>query len=460
MNFNFLNIFEILNLPVDLNCEGVKVEKSELEGQFDLILLQVLSNILNAPTTLKQEASTLSEKTKETTSAQFENSDGQVKNSSEISILSNVENAQLPKIDLGLLTLEIKTLPDGERFEEAGARADFKFVNLKSFNSHPLVHFTNVKLKGSSSEVEVLKSLTSSQVASHLNLDSEIVPVKGEFFIKFAQYENELSKQTRGDGKVQVARVSEKESGQFDVKAGIKLSDIGFETMRKLTEEVGFEFKFNKFEKTQEIKIDVGKTDANSQIKNERIKSNHQGLFFGEYEKFKNEFEVSSGRLNSQAKFVLKDFVSDGLKIMKSSDGEKFQVVYEGVKIQDVVDRVREFALSGKNLQRGEIVLKLEPKELGEVVVKISQGDKGVSVLFEVKNFEIKQVIESRIDSLKMMLESSDVKLERVGVMFDGLNSGDGRREGFFKKGNTRRKEFDHVGLVKIYGSSSIEAII
>jgi hypothetical protein len=458
MNFNFLNISEILNLPVDLNHEGVKVEKSELEGQFDLILLQVLSNILNAPTTLKQEAPTLSEKTKETTSAQFENSDGQVKNSSEISILSNVGNAQLPKIDLGLLTLEIKTLPDGESFEEAGAKADFIFVNLKSFNSHPLVHFTNVKLKGSSSEVEVLKSLTSSQVESHLNLDSEIVPVKGEFLIKFAQYENELSKQTRGDGKVQVARVSEKESGQFDVKAGIKLSDIGFETMRKLTEEVGFEF--NKFEKTQEIKIDVGKTDANSQIKNERIKSNHQGLSFSEYEKFKNEFEISSGRLNSQAKFVLKDFVSDGLKIMKSSDGEKFQVVYEGVKIQDVVDRVRELALSGKNLQRGEIVLKLEPKELGEVVVKISQGDKGVSVLFEVKNFEVKQVIESRIDSLKMMLESSDVKLERVGVMFDGLNSGDGRREGFFKKGNTRRKEFDHVGLVKIYGSSSIEAII
>jgi hypothetical protein len=458
MNFNFLNISEILNLPVDLNHEGVKVEKSELEGQFDLILLQVLSNILNAPTTLKQEAPTPSEKTKETTSAQFENSDGQVKNSSEISILSNVGNAQLPKIGLGVLTLEVKTLPDGESFEEAGAKADFKFVNLKSFNSHPLVHFTNVKLKGSSSEVEVLKSLTSSQVASHLNLDSEIVPVKGEFLIKFAQYENELSKQTRGDGKVQVARVSEKEIGQFDVKAGIKLSDIGFETMRKLTEEVGFEF--NKFEKTQEVKIDVGKTDANSQIKNERIKSNHQGLSFGEYEKFKNEFEISSGRLNSQAKFVLKDFVSDGLKIMKSSDGEKFQVVYEGVKIQDVVDRIREFALSGKNLQRGEIVLKLEPKELGEVVVKISQGDKGVSVLFEVKNFEVKQVIESRIDSLKMMLESSDVKLERVGVMFDGLNSGDGRREGFFKKGNTRRKEFDHVGLVKIYGSSSIEAII
>ena len=458
MNFNFLNISEILNLPVDLSHGEVKIEKSELEGQFDLILLQVLLNILNASTTLKQESPALSEKTKETASVQFENPNGQVKNSSEISISTNFENAQLPKIDLGLLTFKIKTLPDGERFGEADAKADFEFVNLKSFNPLPLDRFTNVKLRSSSSEVEVLKSLTSSQVASHLNLDSEFDPVDGKFFVRFSQYENELPKQIRGDGIVRIARVSEEESGKLDVKARIELGDIGFEPIRKLTKEAGFEF--SKFEKTQEIKINVGKTEANSQIKSEHIKSNQRGLSFGEYEKFKNEFEISLGRLNSQAKFVVKDFVSDGLRVMGNSDGEKFQVVYEGIKVQDVVDCVREFALSGKNLQRGEIVLKLEPKELGEVVVKISQGDKGVSVLFEVKNFEVKQVIESGIDSLKMMLESSDVKLERVGVMFDGLNSGGGRREQFFKKGNSRRKEFDQVSLVKIYGSSSIEAII
>ncbi len=444
MNFNFLKISEILNSPIDLNQEGIKIEKSELEGQFGFILLQVLSNILNNPTTLSHEISTYHIQVREVPNVQIENPDGNVENLDDLSIPTNFENAYLSKVDLGLWALKVKT-------EKADTEANFKPGNLKLFAPLPLNRSVNVELEGSSSNVEILKSSILLQRVHHLSSGSEIAS-------KFSQRGNELTEHAYGDEIIQVVRVSEEGSRERNVETKVDLSDVGFKPMRKLSKEIDFEFVG--FERADEKKINVRDTEANPQIKGEHARSNEQDLFSGEYEKFKGDFEILPAKLSSQTKFVVKDFVLDDSRVVRNLGGEELRVVYDGVRVQEVDDFVREFVLSGKNLEKGELVLKLEPKELGEVVVKISQGEKGVNILFEVKNFEVKQVIESSIGNLKTMLELSNVKLERVGVMFDGLNSGDGRREQLFKRGNNRRKDFEYVGWVKIYGSSSIEAVI
>ncbi len=137
------------------------------------------------------------------------------------------------------------------------------------------------------------------------------------------------------------------------------------------------------------------------------------------------------------------------------------RVEVSDVKVQDVVDVVKKFVKADGEFHNSEIILKLEPKELGEVVVKISQGEKGVKILFEVKNEDVKQMIESNIYNLKASLEESGVNFERIGIKIDGFgfNSDGSRHEQNFKRFN-RKKSPDYVEPVRIYGESLIEAII
>jgi flagellar hook-length control protein FliK len=136
-------------------------------------------------------------------------------------------------------------------------------------------------------------------------------------------------------------------------------------------------------------------------------------------------------------------------------------IVKEGVKIQDVVDIVKNTILNRENSKDVELVLRLEPKELGEVVVKISHSEKGLNILFEVKNIEAKHAIESSVNNLKLMLETSNVNLEKVGVMLSDLdlNPGGSRRDYGWRK-FSQKKGIDLNEPVKFYGGSLIEAII
>ncbi len=136
------------------------------------------------------------------------------------------------------------------------------------------------------------------------------------------------------------------------------------------------------------------------------------------------------------------------------------------VKAQEIPDVVKALVSKNGDLAHGEVVLRVEPEEIGKVVVKISQGENGVKILFEVKNLEAKQLIESGFNNLRSALESSNVNPEKLGVLlvsenlnnnyFDSSNSDRGQ---FLKKAS-KRKIFDSFDAVKFYGGSLIEAII
>ncbi|MFN3134936.1 MAG: flagellar hook-length control protein FliK [Candidatus Kryptonium sp.] len=136
------------------------------------------------------------------------------------------------------------------------------------------------------------------------------------------------------------------------------------------------------------------------------------------------------------------------------------------VKSHEVPDVVRALVSKNGDFVHREVVLRVEPEEIGRIVIKISQGESGVKILFEVKNFEAKQLIESGFGNLKATLESSNVTLEKIGVLlvsenpngnyFDSSSS----ERGQFLKRTSKRKIFDSFETVKLYGGSLIEAII
>ena len=136
------------------------------------------------------------------------------------------------------------------------------------------------------------------------------------------------------------------------------------------------------------------------------------------------------------------------------------------VKAQEIPDVVKALVSKNGDLAHGEVVLRVEPEEIGKVVVKISQGENGVKILFEVKNLEAKQLIESGFNNLRTALESSNVNPEKLGVLLVGENlnnnyfdSSNSDRGQFLKK-TSKRKIFDSFDAVKFYGGSLIEAII
>ncbi len=136
------------------------------------------------------------------------------------------------------------------------------------------------------------------------------------------------------------------------------------------------------------------------------------------------------------------------------------------VKAKEILDVIKTLVFKNGDFIYDKVILKVEPGEIGEVVVKISQGEKGVRILFEVKNFEAKHLIESGFYNLKASLESSNVMPEKISVLmvgeninnnyFDSSSSDHGQ---FLKKAN-KKKNFDSFESVRIYGGSLIEAII
>ncbi len=233
------------------------------------------------------------------------------------------------------------------------------------------------------------------------------------------------------------SEVSFHEPVNFEVKAkgelGVKINDSDFKAKEErtvLTDGMGEK------EETQIVKFD--KLIHKVSEKNAGAKDNLSA--------YNGKFELTS----LSGKFEAFEDAGEGKVIVK-----------EGVRVQDVVDVVKNSILTRESSRDVEVILKLEPKELGEVVVKISRGEKGFSILFEVKNIEVKHAIESSVNNLKLMLEASNVNLEKVGVVFGDLDlNPEGSRRDYGWKKFARRKEVDLSEPIRIYGGSIIEAII
>lgn len=245
-----------------------------------------------------------------------------------------------------------------------------------------------------------------------------------------------------------------------------------FDKNGNLIQMVGDKISFHKFvgskaeignESPVKIEGNNFKTEKKDPVSDDRVQKGDevQNVKFDEL-MYRTSGRISDARNGLSVYSAKVELASQLRKFEVSEDVARGEVITKGnVKVQDVVDVVKNLISTGENSKNVELTLKLEPKELGEVVVKISRGEKGFSILFEVKNVEVKQTIESSISNLKLMLETSNVDLEKVGVVFSnlGLNPENSKRDHGWRK-FARRKEFDLDRSTKIYGGSLIEAII
>jgi hypothetical protein len=152
-----------------------------------------------------------------------------------------------------------------------------------------------------------------------------------------------------------------------------------------------------------------------------------------------------------------------------SIDGVDFVL---GVRREDIVQKVVDVLKVKFDGGSREVILKLEPEELGRIIVRISElGDK-VNILLEVENMDVKRFVEANIQNLRSSLELNRVNVEQLNVALlqggygwveEGFDFHGMRREFSRQKFEVRRKFADGkipVENRRLYGNSLIEVII
>jgi flagellar hook-length control protein FliK len=101
--------------------------------------------------------------------------------------------------------------------------------------------------------------------------------------------------------------------------------------------------------------------------------------------------------------------------------------------------------LQGLRNQEHHLVLKLYPKELGEVKVEMTVRDNQVAVSFAMENSKVKEVLESNLDQFKENMEKQGFALGQCNVSLNKNNDGNEAWQQFqssasLEKGSSQRR--------------------
>lgn len=100
--------------------------------------------------------------------------------------------------------------------------------------------------------------------------------------------------------------------------------------------------------------------------------------------------------------------------------------------------------MDGLNNQEHHLVLKLYPKELGEVRVEMSVRDNQVAVSFNMENSRVKEILEKNLDQFKQNMEKQGFTLGQCNVSLnrnnDNSESWQQYQTALSEKGTTRRR--------------------
>ncbi len=112
-------------------------------------------------------------------------------------------------------------------------------------------------------------------------------------------------------------------------------------------------------------------------------------------------------------------------------------------QLQEIRDKVLARIESGVQvlLDRGEgrMTLRLQPPELGKVLVEVQPGDRGMEIKLSTENLAVREVVLGGLEQLKSNLQAAGLEVNTLSVEVNGFRDpftrsqagdGDGRRRG------------------------------
>jgi len=132
---------------------------------------------------------------------------------------------------------------------------------------------------------------------------------------------------------------------------------------------------------------------------------------------------------------------------------------------KQIIDQVRLI----KTTEDTQMVIRLKPEHLGELVLKVTVAGGAVSTAFHSDNAEVRSIIENSLVQLKQEMQAQGLKVDNVGVyaglgeFFSGGQSGQAQQQNArqFKHQNASVTDFedDFAGIASLNGDLGEEGI-
>jgi len=131
--------------------------------------------------------------------------------------------------------------------------------------------------------------------------------------------------------------------------------------------------------------------------------------------------------------------------------------------IDSVIGKIKQTIIENKT----QIEVKLVPENLGKLTVKIVSEEGKLSANIEVKNIEVKQVIDSSIPKIKENLGQNGIYVDQINVSLSDDNYKQHQQEAFFSnkhrnnlESNIQNAEEEHTESMKTFGYNTLEYIV
>jgi len=105
------------------------------------------------------------------------------------------------------------------------------------------------------------------------------------------------------------------------------------------------------------------------------------------------------------------------------------QVISQTAVAPQLAGYIQQMRQEGSN----QLVLQLEPKELGRIVVKLSAKDQKISTTIKTENEEVSDLLRKNSDALRQYLEEQGLSLEEFAVETDNSGGNGYDRQGSYK---------------------------
>ena len=108
---------------------------------------------------------------------------------------------------------------------------------------------------------------------------------------------------------------------------------------------------------------------------------------------------------------------------------QTMQVISQTAVAPQLAGYIQQMRQEGSN----QLVLQLEPKELGRIVVKLSAKDQKISTTIKTENEEVSDLLRKNSDALRQYLEEQGLSLEEFAVETDNSGGNGYDRQGSYK---------------------------
>ncbi len=146
-----------------------------------------------------------------------------------------------------------------------------------------------------------------------------------------------------------------------------------------------------------------------------------------------------------------RDFSAGGYQHTAFHADSGSAVINESVNSYDVEPRALINQIANSVKKPGRVRITLNPPRLGTLDVDVLVRDNKVHVILQTENNDVRQILQSNVESLKSSLRNHGLVADTINVSVqekpDGGNYGSGRNETLFREGRNREgNEEDHGG--------------